>query len=103
MPALCRKAVVGQAEYREVVGFRGAAGEEHLVAAAADERGDLITGLLHGLFGPSTELMRPAPFIPEFLDEEGADDVHDLRLEGGGGIAVEVDGHGKKRRCMFVI
>jgi hypothetical protein len=41
--------------------------------------------------------MRPAPFIPEFLDEEGANDLRDLRLEGGSGIAVEVDGHGKNR------
>ena len=39
--------------------------------------------------------MRPAPFIPELFHEEGANDLRDLRLEGGGGIAVEIDSHGK--------
>ena len=78
------------AENRVIVGFGAAAGEENLLGARADERGHLFAG---GLDGSASLLAESVDrrSVAEFAGEVGEHRVEHFRLDGGGGVVIEID------------
>lgn len=90
-------AVFAQAKDGEVITFGGATGEDNVLALRFDQSGDLVAGFLDGLFGASAEFMGAAAGVTELLFDVAEELALDLGVNGGGGVAVEVNRHG----CML--
>jgi len=73
-----------------IVGFGAAAGEDDFLGTRADERGDLFTGRFDS---GASALARSVDggSIGEFAGEIGQHNVEHFRLDGCGGVEIEID------------
>ncbi len=81
---------------REVVGFRGSAGEDDLLGVAVDELGDLLAGLFDRFLGLPSELMVAAGGVAEFFDEVGQHRIEDSGVHRCRGVIIQKD---RKLHC----
>ena len=88
----------------QVVGFRGAAGEDNLLPRGVDQRGHLLARIFHGFFGAPAEGVVAACRIPELAGEIRHHCLHHTRVDGRGGVIIHVnrqfDGHGSLFSCL---
>jgi len=82
-----------EAEEGEVVALRGAGGEVDVAAVGGDDGGDAVAGGLDGAAGALAEVVGAAAGVGEVGAHVAEDLVGHAGVEGGGGGAVEVDGH----------
>jgi hypothetical protein len=78
------------AEDGVIVGFRAAAGEDDFLGARSDQCSDGLASGFHRCAGPLSEGMDGSG-IAELGRQIGQHGVEDFRLDGGGGVVVEVD------------
>src|SRR5215831_10584231 len=78
------------AEDGVIVGFGAAAGEENLLGSSANELGNLLARGLDGSTGVLAEGV-DGRGVAEFGREVGKHGFEDFRLDGGGGVVIEVD------------
>ncbi len=85
-----------------VVGFGAAAGEDDLLGAGADQGSDLLTRCFHGGAGFLAWGVDGSG-VGEFRGEIGQHGVEHFRLDGSGGVEVEVDAvHKATPRILLV-
>ena len=80
----------GHAENGVVVGLGAATGEDNLLWASIEERGDLFTGGFDGGAGALSEGV-DGRGIAELRGEIGEHGIEDGGVDGGGGVVIEVD------------
>ena len=88
--------LVFQTEDRQVVGLGGTRREQHLIRLRLHDRGDLRPGVLHGPLRPNPIVMRPGSGVPELGVQKLDDEIPHPGLDRGGGVAIEVRGHGSR-------
>ena len=94
MPAASGANGLDHAAKGEIVGFGGAAREDHVAQAGADEIGHVLPGRFDGLLCLPAVGMLQAGGVAELFAEERQHRVHHLRVAGGGRVRVEVEaGH----------
>lgn len=84
--------VSAQAEDCEVVALGGSAGEDDVLALGFDHGGNLVARALHRLLGAVAVFMRAAAGVPEFLAHINEKFPLNLRVNRGGGVAIQIDG-----------
>ena len=83
---------LGHALDRQVVRFGGAAGEHDLFRVGADQVGDLLAGVVDGLFRLPSERVVAAGRIAEFFREVGQHRLQDARIHRRGGVVIKING-----------
>ena len=73
-----------------VVGFGAPAGEDDFLGLGADQRGDLFTGGFDGGAGALTRSMDRGS-VRKISGEIGKHGFEDLRVDGCGGVEIEVN------------
>ncbi len=73
-----------------IVGFGAAAGEDDFLGAGADEGGDLFASCFHRRAGTLAGSVDGGS-VCKFRGEIGKHSVEDFRLDGGGGVEIEID------------
>jgi hypothetical protein len=88
---------VEHTENSVVVGFGAATGEDDLLRPGVEERGNLVTGGFDGSPGALTEGV-DGRGVAELAGKIGKHGLQDRRVDGGGGVVIEVDVvHGSAR------
>jgi len=83
--------VVGEAEEREIVGFRRAGGEDHFVRIGADERGHLPRRRCDRLGGAPTDDMLGCVRIAESIGERSRHFDENPRIDRGRRLMIQID------------
>ena len=73
-----------------IVGFGTAAGEDYFLRASVEERSDLLARNLDGGARALAGCVDGGS-VSKFGGEIGKHGVEDFRLDGGGGVVIEVD------------
>src|SRR5262245_30899714 len=92
MPASGRRAKTGQAQQRNVVTLRGAAGEDHIAAIRANDLRHNVARMLNSGTSPRSVFMRAATGVPEVDLEMAQDLLADAGIERRRRSAIQVDG-----------
>ena len=88
--------LVLEPEDRQVVGLGGTRREQHLIRLRLHNCGYLSARVLDGSLRPNPIVMRPGSGVPELGVQIVDDQVAHPRLDRGGGVAIEVRGHGSR-------
>src|SRR5579859_118778 len=78
------------AEDGVVVGFGAATSEDNFLGTSVEERGDLLPSRFNGGAGALSERV-DGRGVAEFGGEKGEHGVEDGRVDGGGGVVIEID------------
>ncbi len=90
----------GGAFERQVVGFRGAAGEDDFLRRRADQTGDLRAGVLDRFLGRPAKGMVAAGGVAELLVEVRQHRFDHPRIHRSGGVVIHINRQFNSHACV---